>query len=335
MIQAPGRPPHRPRHPDGAPSAWSASSCRWLAGHGRGRPAGARARPPAGWWCRVAEAGTGPAAAPVRPGALAPTAPCSARGWPASSATGRRSRWTLASSLLSARRARSRCTSSSTTCRCSAGWTSPPRCCVFGLANLCFSPGRPGRRPLDPMPTLLRAGTLDVLMLRPLPVLAQLVDQRRGAAPARPQRRRRSPCCRSALAPAGRGLDPGPGAAARGRAAGRRGDLRRDVRRRRRVQFWLVEGAELTNAFVYGGAYAASFPAAVLPSAAAGGLRVRRPGRVHRLPARRWRCSSCQARRGSRPGSAGARRWRRPGLARSRWRVWRARGPALHRERGG
>jgi viologen exporter family transport system permease protein len=29
------------------------------------------------------------------------------------------------------------------------------------------------------------------------------------------------------------------------------------------AQFWLVEGSELTNAFTYGGSYAASYPASV------------------------------------------------------------------------
>jgi ABC-2 type transport system permease protein len=46
---------------------------------------------------------------------------------------------------------------------------------VFALANLAFALADLAVGHLDQLPTYLRAGTLDAFLLRPLPVLAQLV----------------------------------------------------------------------------------------------------------------------------------------------------------------
>ena len=46
---------------------------------------------------------------------------------------------------------------------------------VFALANLAFALADLAVGHLDKLPTYLRAGTLDAFLLRPLPVLAQLV----------------------------------------------------------------------------------------------------------------------------------------------------------------
>ncbi len=51
------------------------------------------------------------------------------------------------------------------------------------------------------------------------------------------------------------------------------------------LQFFLVDGAEFTNAFTYGGSYAAQQTAARLPRPAADLLDLRRPDRLRRLPA--------------------------------------------------
>jgi ABC-2 type transport system permease protein len=133
---------------------------------------------------------------------------------------------------------------------------------VFGLADLSFSLADLSFGHLDELPDYLRAGTLDVFYLRPQPILAQLITSdislRRLA--------------RAAVGAAALGLGLATaGAPWDGRtvvllalsllsgyatfaalfvwAAG--------------LQFFLLDGAEATNAFVYGGRYAATQPAAV------------------------------------------------------------------------
>jgi ABC-2 type transport system permease protein len=134
---------------------------------------------------------------------------------------------------------------------------------VFGLANLGFALGNVFAGQLDEVPTLIRLGTLDVLLLRPLSVLGQLVTSdvqlrrlgRAGVAVvllaiALPRRDADWTPARLALLV----VTPVAGAmlfAALFLAAGA-------------VQFWLVEGAEFTYAFTYGASYAASFSPAVL-----------------------------------------------------------------------
>jgi ABC-2 type transport system permease protein len=116
---------------------------------------------------------------------------------------------------------------------------------------------------LDELPTYLRSGTLDAMLLRPLPVLAQLVTsdvslRRLGRAAvavvvlvvALPLAVDRW----SAGAAAMLVMAPFTGAMVFGSlfvaAAG--------------AQFWLVEGSELTNAFTYGSSYVSAYPASVL-----------------------------------------------------------------------
>jgi ABC-2 type transport system permease protein len=135
---------------------------------------------------------------------------------------------------------------------------------MFGLANLGFGLGDLVAGHLDQVPTLIRLGTLDVMLLRPLPVLAQLmtgdVQLRRlgragvgfavlGIALARADVDW-TPARLALLA-----VTPVAGAvlfASLFLAAGA-------------VQFWLIDGGEFTYAFTHGASYAASFSPAVLP----------------------------------------------------------------------
>jgi ABC-2 type transport system permease protein len=135
---------------------------------------------------------------------------------------------------------------------------------VFGLAHLGFALANGVAGSLDQMPVYIRAGSLDVFLLRPQPLLAQLVTgdialKRLGAAGV------------AGVVLAGAltindiawtlphivllAVTPLVAAAlfaALFLAAGA-------------VQFWFVEAAEVTNGFTYGSSYASSFSAAVLP----------------------------------------------------------------------
>jgi ABC-2 type transport system permease protein len=135
---------------------------------------------------------------------------------------------------------------------------------VFALANVAFSLADLAVGHVDTLPTYLRAGTLDAFLLRPLPVLAQLATsdislKRLGrTALAVVVLAVAVPAAVSAWTPAKVLLlvvTPFVGAAVFAAlfvvAAA--------------LQFWLVEGSELTNSFTYGGAYAASYPASVFP----------------------------------------------------------------------
>lgn len=135
---------------------------------------------------------------------------------------------------------------------------------VFGLADLAFSLADLAAGHCDNLPVYVRAGTLDVLFLRPQPVLAQLITSDLSL-------RRIGRCLVGAAAlTAGlvlNDIDWGVGtvgllvlALACGfviftaqfvTAAG--------------LQFFLINGAEMTNAFVYGGRYASTQPARVWP----------------------------------------------------------------------
>lgn len=133
---------------------------------------------------------------------------------------------------------------------------------VFGLADLGFSMADLSFGHLDTLPDFLRAGTLDAFYLRPQPILAQLIT---------------SDISLRRLARAG------VGAAALGvglTTSGVPWDLRTAALLTlgfvsgyatfaalfvwaAGLQFFLLDGAEMTNAFVYGGRYAASQPASV------------------------------------------------------------------------
>ncbi len=133
---------------------------------------------------------------------------------------------------------------------------------IFGLADLCFSLANLAFGHCDNLPTYIRAGTLDVFYLRPQPLLAQLVTSDISL-----RRLARAAVGAVALI-AGLVLNDvdwsldavallvlavvsgiATFSALFVTAAG--------------LQFFLVDGAELTNAFVYGGRYAATQPASV------------------------------------------------------------------------
>ena len=133
---------------------------------------------------------------------------------------------------------------------------------VFGLADLCFSLADLSFGHCDRMPTYVRAGTLDVLYLRPQPLLLQLITSdislRRLARAAVGLTAMVAglalndvPWSASAVLLLGLALVSGYVIFASSfvSAAG--------------LQFFVINGAEMTNAYVYGGRYAASQPASV------------------------------------------------------------------------
>jgi ABC-2 type transport system permease protein len=133
---------------------------------------------------------------------------------------------------------------------------------VFGLADLAFSMADLSFGHLDTLPTYLRAGTLDVFYLRPQPILLQLITSdislrrlaRAGVGAA---------ALGVGLATSGVSWDPRTVVLlALGLASGYATFAGLFVWAAG-LQFFLVQGAEMTNAFVYGGRYAATQPASV------------------------------------------------------------------------
>lgn len=133
---------------------------------------------------------------------------------------------------------------------------------LFGLSNLGFSLADLAVGHLDRLPTFIRAGTLDAFYLRPLPVLTQLmtceIDLRRIARIAVAVGALAAGLARTGIGGDARGVALLVIAVVAGTAlyaalfvcaAG--------------LQFFLINGAELTSSFVYGGSYASSQPAAV------------------------------------------------------------------------
>lgn len=135
---------------------------------------------------------------------------------------------------------------------------------LFGLSNLGFSIADLVFGHLDTLPTYIRAGTLDAFYLRPLPVLSQLMTSEIDL--------RRVSRILVALVALVAGLA--------------RTDVALTVHNASllaltivfgslifaalfvcaaSLQFFLINGAELTNAFTYGGSYASSQPASVFP----------------------------------------------------------------------
>lgn len=138
-----------------------------------------------------------------------------------------------------------------------------PALLVFALANLSFALADVLTGHLDELPRFIRTGTLDAMLVRPLPLLAQLVTsdislRRLGrAAVAVVILAVALPLAVPAWTPSAVAmlvLAPVTGtaifAALFTAAAG--------------VQFWVVDGAELTNGFTYGSSYVAAYPASVL-----------------------------------------------------------------------
>lgn len=133
---------------------------------------------------------------------------------------------------------------------------------VFGLADLPFAVADLAFGHCDNLPTYLRAGTLDVFYLRPQPLLLQLIS---------------SDISLRRLARAGVGI-------ASIATAMSVNDIHWSIAHgfllaialisaffisagmfvwAAGLQFFLISGAEMTNAFVYGGRYASTQPAAV------------------------------------------------------------------------
>jgi ABC-2 type transport system permease protein len=134
---------------------------------------------------------------------------------------------------------------------------------VFALANMCFALADTIFGQLDTIPSYLRLGRLEVLLVRPMPLLLQLVT-------SEVQMRRLGRLAVGVLIvvivlP---GLDlsyttgtvyllvvtPFVGAAIYGAFFATAGG----------VQFFLIDGGEFTSAFVYGGSYAGQLPGSVL-----------------------------------------------------------------------
>lgn len=133
---------------------------------------------------------------------------------------------------------------------------------VFGIADLCFSLADMVFGHCDNLPDYLRAGTLDVFYLRPQPILLQLITSDISL-----RRLARATVSVTCIVAALSLNEIAWGASTVGMlvlalvsgfaifsamfvwAAG--------------LQFFLIRGAEMTNAFVYGGRYAATQPASV------------------------------------------------------------------------
>lgn len=137
---------------------------------------------------------------------------------------------------------------------------------VFGVADLAFSLADLVAGHCDKLPVYVRAGTLDVFFLRPQPILAQLVTSDLSL-------RRIGRCLVGATALAvGLALNDvawGLGAVGLLMLAVLSGFVIFTAQfvTAAGLQFFLVDGAEMTNAFVYGGRYAATQPATVWPRA--------------------------------------------------------------------
>lgn len=133
---------------------------------------------------------------------------------------------------------------------------------LFALANVGFSLADLLVGHVDNLPVYLREGTLDAFLLRPLPVLAQLITsdvslRRLGRvgislailAVALPLNDIEWTAAKVALLV----LTPLTATAV---FAGL-------FVCASAVQFWLIEGAEFANAFTYGGGYAAGYPSSI------------------------------------------------------------------------
>lgn len=133
---------------------------------------------------------------------------------------------------------------------------------VFGLADLAFSLADLAFGHCDTLPTYLRTGTLDVFYLRPQPLLLQLVTSEISL-----RRLARAVVGVAALV-VGLWVNDvpwSPGAVALVALALVSGVVTFAAMFvwAAGAQFYLVDGAEATNAFVYGGRYAATQPASV------------------------------------------------------------------------
>jgi ABC-2 type transport system permease protein len=133
---------------------------------------------------------------------------------------------------------------------------------VFGLAEMTFALADLSFGHLDTLPKYIRAGTLDAFYLRPQPLLLQLITSDMSL-----RRLARVAVGAAALAIglATSGV-PWTGRTAALLAIGAVSGYATFAALfvwAAGLQFFLLDGAEATNAFVYGGRYAATTPAAV------------------------------------------------------------------------
>lgn len=133
---------------------------------------------------------------------------------------------------------------------------------VFALGHVSFSLADLVFGHLDTLPTYLRAGTLDAFLLRPLPVLPQLITadislRRLGRTAAG------SVLAAIVLARIGIRWTPADAGLVLLTVFSGAAVFAALFTAAAAVQFWLVEGGEFTSSFVYGGQYAAQFPASI------------------------------------------------------------------------
>ena len=136
----------------------------------------------------------------------------------------------------------------------------PAAMLVFGLASIGFATANMVCGELDTIPQFIRAGTLEVMLLRPLPLLAQLITgdvrlKRIGGAVVGLVTLTlglvRADIRWTPQAVALVAVTPLVGAALFVAAGA--------------LQFWLVDSPEVTNSFTYGSAYASHYSSAVMP----------------------------------------------------------------------
>jgi len=133
---------------------------------------------------------------------------------------------------------------------------------VFGLADLCFSVADMVFGHCDNLPEYVRTGRLDVFYLRPQPLLLQLVT---SDVSLRRLARAAVGLVALVVGLAVNEIAWGPGAVALLLLAVVSGTATFSAMfvMAGGLQFFLVNGAEMTNAFVYGGRYAATQPGSV------------------------------------------------------------------------
>jgi ABC-2 type transport system permease protein len=133
---------------------------------------------------------------------------------------------------------------------------------LFALASISFSLADLLFGHIDSLPTYLREGTLDALLLRPLPILAQLVT---SDISLRRLGRTGFGVAILAIAVPLNDIDWTPARLVLMVVAPLTGAaiFAALFVCAAAIQFWLVEGSEFANAFTYGGAYAAQYPTSI------------------------------------------------------------------------
>ena len=133
---------------------------------------------------------------------------------------------------------------------------------VFAFANISFSLADLVVGHVDTLPRYIRSGTLDAFLLRPASVLGQLIT-----SDVSPKRITRTLGALAVLIVAVAHLDiawtPTLSWALATVPVFGTAIFAAMFVTAAALQFWLVDGAEVTNAFTYGGAYVASYPASL------------------------------------------------------------------------